>query len=65
MLILSDIPDAQTKMSVSEKRFPCYIRIGNSNTAANIHSDLLLPLTHYKGLQAHCKPMVRRAGLLF
>ena len=28
MLILSGIPDAQTKKSVSEKKFPCYKNVG-------------------------------------
>ena len=35
MLILSGIPDAQTKISVSPKKDSHAIKIGNSNTAAN------------------------------
>ena len=58
------IPDAQTKMSVSEKHFSCY-KDGELNTAANIQCALLPLLTHYKGMLAHCKTGVRMAGLLF
>ena len=54
MLILSGITAAQIKMSGS-KRGSYAIRIGNSNTAANIHDALLPLLTYYKGVLAHCK----------
>ena len=50
-------------MSVSEKRSHA-IKIGNSDTAANVHSAILPLFTHYKGMQAHCKPGLRIAGLL-
>ena len=46
ILILSGVPDTQTKMSVSEKRFPY-----SKNTQQQIHLVLLSPMfTHYVGL---------------
>ena len=63
ILILSGIPDAQTKMSVS-KRGCHVISIGISDTAAKIHCTLLPLLIHYKDMLACCKQEFRMAGLL-
>ena len=41
------------------------IRVGNSNTAANIHGDLLLLLTHYEGMLAHCKRVLEWLACCF
>ena len=55
-LILSGIPDTQTKMSVSKKDSHT-IKIGNEITAASIHtcSAMLLLFTHHNGMLAHSK----------
>ena len=67
MLILSDIPDAQTKMCVFKKGSHV-ISIGNLSTAANIHCVPLIPLlTHYIDLQSYAGSLqtgVGMAGLL-
>ena len=53
ILILSGIPDAHTKMYVSEAG-SCVLKTETSNTAPNIHRALLPLFTHYKGNNNNC-----------
>ena len=62
-MIFSGIPDAQTKLSVSEKVFNA-IKIGKSDTSANSLSPLFIyvhPLRRYAG---SLQTGVTMAGLL-